>query len=155
MRTIRKIALLTFLMSLFMTLPAVAQSNIEDQVRELESKNVMADKIVKRDPKTKKIGMVVKNFRFRSRGSERATALREAFEKDAGRAASADVNSRGDNYESVLTFVSGREKTVYKITISGDKSQPEVDLQVYYRDESVNIDESSVERTRNNGMATA
>lgn len=140
---------------LMAALPAQAQSRIEDQMKELESKNVMTDKIVKRDPKTKQVGMVTKNFRFYSQGGVVAGELREAFEAEARNATDVEREARGDNYECVLTFVSGRAKTVYRLSVSGDKSRPQVDMQMYFRDESVNIDESSIETVTGRGAEIA
>ena len=77
-----------------------------------------------------------------------AQSLREAFEAEARSATNVEREERGDNYECVLTFTSGRTTTVYRLSVSGDKSRPEVDVQTYFRDESVNIDESSVETVR-------
>lgn len=127
---------------------AQAQGRIEEQIRDLESKNVMTDKIVKRDPATKRVGMETKNFHFFSQGGTVAQSLREAFEAEARSATNVEREERGDNYECVLTFRSGRTTTVYRLSVSGDKSRPEVDVQTYFRDESVNIDESSVETVR-------
>lgn len=84
-----------------------------------------------------------------------ANALREAFEAEARSATNVEREQRGESYECVLTFVQGSTKTVYRLSVSGDKLRPEVDVQTYFRDESVNIDESSVETThkRNGDMA--
>ena len=132
-----------------------AQGRIEEQIRDLESKNVMTDRIVKRDPKTRRVGMETKNFHFYSQGGTVANALREAFEAEARSATNVEREQRGESYECVLTFVQGSTKTVYRLSVSGDKLRPEVDVQTYFRDESVNIDESSVETThkRNGDMA--
>ncbi len=152
MTTTKRAALKTVMAALALWLAAVSahgQNRIEKQVKDLEGRNVMTDKIVKRDPNTKRVGMETKSFHFYSQGGTVANALREAFEADAGSATNIERGQRGDNYECVLTFVQGTTKTVYRLSISGDKDHPEVDLQTYYRDESVNIDESSVESTHN------
>lgn len=132
-----------------------AQGRIEEQIRDLESKNVMTDKIVKRDPATRRVGMETKNFHFYSQGGTVADALREAFEAEARSATNVEREQRGDSYECVLTFVQGTTRTVYRLSISGDKQRPEVDVQTYFRDESVNIDESSVETIRANAVELA
>ena len=148
MKTIRRVVAAAATMLILGTAAAQGQSRIEEQVRELESKNVMTDNIVKRDPSTKQVGMETKNFHFFSQGGTVAQALRDAFEADSRSAANVEREERGDSYECVLTFKSGRVTTVYRLSISGDKSRPEVDVQTYFRDESVNIDESSVETIR-------
>ena len=132
-----------------------AQGRIEEQIRDLESKNVMTDKIVKRDPATRRVGMETKSFHFYSQGGTVADALREAFEAEARSATNVEREQRGDSYECVLTFVQGTTRTVYRLSISGDKQRPEVDVQTYFRDESVNIDESSVETIRANAVELA
>lgn len=132
-----------------------AQGRIEEQIRDLESKNVMTDKIVKRDPATRRVGMETKSFHFYSQGGTVADALREAFEAEARSATNVEREQRGESYECVLTFVQGTTRTVYRLSISGDKQRPEVDVQTYFRDESVNIDESSVETIRANAVELA
>ncbi len=144
-KTILRTMAATLLMLFTAVTASLAQGRIEEQVKDLESRNVMTDKIVKRDPKTHRIGMETKNFHFYSQGGTVAGALREAFEAEARSATNVEREERGDQYECVLTFVQGRTKTVYRLSISGDKQRPEVDLQTYFRDESVNIDESSAE----------
>lgn len=148
MKTVCKALLAAIVMCLTAATDALAQGRIEQQIRDLESKNVMTDKIVKRDPATRRVGMETKNFHFYSQGGTVANALREAFEADARSATNVEREQRGDSYECVLTFVQGRTRTVYRLSISGDKERPEVDVQTYFRDESVNIDESSVETVR-------
>ena len=155
MKTVCKALLAAIVMCLTAATDALAQGRIEQQIRELESKNVMTDKIVKRDPATRRVGMETKNFHFYSQGGTVANALREAFEADARSATNVEREQRGDSYECVLTFVQGRTRTVYRLSISGDKQRPEVDVQTYFRDESVNIDESSVETIRANAVELA
>lgn len=155
MKTMCTRAVASLLLCLAATTAALAQARIEEQIRDLESKNVMTDRIVKRDPKTRRVGMETKNFHFYSQGGTVANALREAFEAEARSATNVEREQRGESYECVLTFVQGSTKTVYRLSVSGDKLRPEVDVQTYFRDESVNIDESSVETThkRNGDMA--
>lgn len=148
MKTVCRTLMTALVMCFAATTAAQAQGKIEEMIRELESKNVMTNKIVKRDPATKRVGMETKNFHFFSQGGVVAQSLRDAFEADSRSASDVSREQRGDNYECVLTFVSGRTKTVYRLSITGDKSRPEVDVQTYFRDESVNIDESSVETIR-------
>ena len=155
MKTIRRVVAAAATMLILGTAAAQGQSRIEEQVRELESKNVMTDKIVKRDPATRRVGMETKNFHFYSQGGTVADALREAFEAEARSATNVEREQRGDSYECVLTFVQGTTRTVYRLSISGDKQRPEVDVQTYFRDESVNIDESSVETIRANAVELA
>ena len=155
MKTVCKALLAAIVMCLTAATDALAQGRIEQQIRELESKNVMTDKIVKRDPATRRVGMETKNFHFYSQGGTVANALREAFEADARSATNVEREQRGDSYECVLTFVQGRTRTVYRLSISGDKQRPEVDVQTYFRDESVNIDESSVETVRSHAADMA
>lgn len=145
MKTILKTMAAALLMLAVAATAARAQGRIEAQVSELEGRNVMTDKVVKRDPATRRVGMETKSFHFYSQGGTVAGELREAFEAEARSATNVEREERGNDYECVLTFVQGRTKTVYRLRISGDKQRPEVDLQTYFRDESVNIDESSVE----------
>lgn len=156
MKTVYRTLVMALLMCFAATTAVQAQGRIEDMIRELESKNVMTNKVVKRDPTTKRIGMETKNFHFYSQGGVVAQSLREAFEADSRSASDVSREQRGNNYECVLTFVSGRTKTVYRLSITGDKQRPEVDVQTYFRDESINIDESSVEtlNTRSRDMAS-
>ena len=80
MKTMCTRAVASLLLCLAATTAALAQARIEEQIRDLESKNVMTDRIVKRDPKTRRVGMETKNFHFYSQGGTVANALREAFE---------------------------------------------------------------------------
>lgn len=155
MNRVLKTLLAAIAMCLAFPTAADAQGRIEEQIRDLESKNVMTDKIVKRDPATRRVGMETKNFHFYSQGGTVADALREAFEAEARSAINVEREQRGDSYECVLTFVQGTTRTVYRLSISGDKQRPEVDVQTYFRDESVNIDESSVETIRANAVELA
>ena len=154
-KTILRTMAATLLMLFTAVTASLAQGRIEEQVKDLESRNVMTDKIVKRDPATRRVGMETKNFHFFSQGGTVAQALRDAFEADSRSAANVEREERGDSYECVLTFKSGRVTTVYRLSISGDKSRPEVDVQTYFRDESVNIDESSVETIHRPDPGTA
>lgn len=155
MNRVLKTLLAAIAMCLAFPTAADAQGRIEEQIRDLESKNVMTDKIVKRDPATRRVGMETKNFHFYSQGGTVADALREAFEAEARSATNVEREQRGDSYECVLTFVQGTTRTVYRLSVSGDKQRPEVDVQTYFRDESVNIDESSVETIRANAVELA
>ena len=155
MNRVLKTLLAAIAMCLAFPIATDAQGRIEEQIRDLESKNVMTDKIVKRDPATRRVGMETKNFHFYSQGGTVADALREAFEAEARSATNVEREQRGDSYECVLTFVQGTTRTVYRLSISGDKQRPEVDVQTYFRDESVNIDESSVETIRANAVELA
>ena len=154
-KTILRTMAATLLMLFTAVTASLAQGRIEEQVKDLESRNVMTDKIVKRDPATRRVGMETKNFHFYSQGGTVADALREAFEAEARSATNVEREQRGDSYECVLTFVQGTTRTVYRLSISGDKQRPEVDVQTYFRDESVNIDESSVETIRANAVELA
>ena len=148
-------ATLALLMCFAANAASLAQGRIDEQIRELESKNVMTDRIVKRDPKTRRVGLETKNFHFYSQGGTVAEALRDAFEAEARSATNVEREQRGENYECVLTFVQGNTRTVYRLSISGDKQRPEVDVQTYFRDESVNIDESSTQGSRKRPAETA
>ena len=91
---------------LFSFSSAIAQSHIDKIVDELEQKGVDISKVVRRDPKTKKIVSETKNLSFYSKDGNYANRLKEAFNKDAEDAVQENVNNRGNTH--LLVFKTAR-----------------------------------------------
>lgn len=150
MKRLQTIALLVLLMNVVTLVPVMAQRHIMQQIEELEKKGTMSDQVVRRDPKTKKIGAIVKSFKFYSRSAGVADDLRNAFIKDAPDATNQVTKNSSptiyaENYSCTLIFAEGTKKTIYVLKIVGSKYCPSVTLSMIYKDSSVNIDESSID----------
>jgi hypothetical protein len=125
------------LMSGIGTSRASAQKSIESIVKELESKNVDENLVVKRNTKNKKVYLIVKNITFYSAGGTYARRLKAAFQNDSEKATNSSMINHGDNaynYLYTLTFDEGKKKSVYSIRVSPGNPNPLVKMSVIIRD---------------------
>lgn len=102
-------------------LPVMAQKNIDKVVKELEGRSdVSINSVTKRDPKTRKVISMTKNYSVRD--TRMAGALRKAFEKDEEFAVTAHMNmpkGRANAEDMNLYFVFypvDNEKHSYTLT---------------------------------------
>ena len=138
-----RLCMLIMAMLLAGTANTMAQSNIEKELKIIEKRSSKTEKVVKRNPKTKEVGLIVTSYQLYSKEGIRANALREAFEKDIAKASDVQMShndSKGmTNCKYVLTFEKGKTKTVYSLEISGRTDRPLVKVKMYFRDTRVNI----------------
>ena len=128
-----KSMILTMVATLFTFSSATAQSHIDKIVDELEQKGVDVSKVVKRDPKTKKVVSETKNLSFYSKDSNYANRLKEAFKKDAEDAVQETVNNHGNTY--LLIFKNGTKSAHYNLIITPNSGKdPFVRLNIIVRD---------------------
>ena len=107
--------------------------HIDKIVDELEQKGVDVSKVVRRDPKTKKIVSEVKNLQFYSKENNYANRLKEAFKKDAEVAIQESISNHGNNYH--LIFKDGTKKATYQLIITPDEGKdPLVKLSIVIRE---------------------
>lgn len=125
--------ILTIIAALFYCSSATAQSHIDKIVDELEQKGVDVSKVVRRDPKTKKIVSEVKNLQFYSKENNYANRLKEAFKKDAEDAIQETISNHGNNYH--LIFKDGTKKATYQLIITPNEGKdPLVKLSIVIRE---------------------
>ena len=122
---------------LFTFSSAIAQSHIDKIVDELEQKGVDISKVVRRDPKTKKIVSETKNLSFYSKDSNYANRLKEAFKKDAEDAVQENVNNRGNTH--LLVFKNGTKSAHYNLTITPQNGKDPL-VQLYIKMSIINND---------------
>ena len=132
-----KSLILTMMAMLFTFSSAIAQSHIDKIVDELEQKGVDISKVVRRDPKTKKIVSETKNLSFYSKDSNYANRLKEAFKKDAEDAVQETVNNHGNTH--LLIFKNGTKSAHYNLTIT-PKSGKDPLVQLYIKMSIINND---------------
>jgi len=123
---------------------ASAQSDINRIVDELEARGADINKVVKRNKKTKKIYLEVKNVSFLSKGDIYARQLKAAFEKDSKDCDNVTTNRNGADKLDInmtLIFRENKSKSIYCLTISGNKTPHSVAVSIIYKDE-VNEDNS-------------
>lgn len=111
-----KSLILTMVATLFTFGSATAQSHIDKIVEELEQKGVDVSKVVKRDPKTKKVVSETKNLSFYSKDSKYANRLKEAFKKDAEDAIQETIYNHGNSHN--LFFKDGTKSAHYNLSIT-------------------------------------
>lgn len=125
--------ILAMVATLFTFSSATAQSRIDKIVDELEQKGVDVSKVVRRDPKTKKVISETKNLSFYSKDSNYANRLKEAFKKDAENAVQETVSNHGNTY--LLVFKDGTKNAHYNLIITQiDGKDPLVKLNIIVRD---------------------
>lgn len=127
-----KSLILTMVATLFTFSSATAQSHIDKIVEELEQKGVDVSKVVKRDPKTKKVVSETKNLSFNSKDGNYANRLKEAFKKDAEDAVQETVNNHGNTI--LLIFENGTRNAHYNLIITPNSGKdPLVRLNIIIR----------------------
>ena len=113
-----KSLILTMVATLFTFGSATAQSHIDKIVEELEQKGVDVSKVVKRDPKTKKVVSETKNLSFNS--------------KDGKDAVQETVNTHGNTI--LLIFENGTRNAHYNLIITPNSGKdPLVRLNIIIR----------------------
>ena len=128
-----KSLILTMMATLFICSSATAQSHIDKIVEELEQKGVDVSKVVKRDPKTKKVVSETKNLTFYSKDSNYANRLKEAFKKDAEDAIQETIFNHGNSHN--LFFKNGTKSAHYNLIITPNSGKdPFVRLNIIIRD---------------------
>ena len=129
--------ILSMMAMLFTISSATAQSHIDKIVDELEQKGVDISKVVRRDPKTKKVVSETKSLSFYSKDSNYANRLKEAFKKDAEDAVQETVNNHGNTH--LLIFKNGTKSAHYNLTIT-PKSGKDPLVQLYIKMYIINND---------------
>ena len=133
-----KSLILTMVAVLFTCSNATAQSHIDKIVDELEQKGVDVSKVVKRDPKIKKVVSEIKSLSFYSKDSNYANRLKEAFKKDAENAIQETINNHGNSHN--LFFKDGTKSAHYNLSITPISGKdPLVKLSIIIRDEDYNV----------------
>lgn len=107
---------------------AFAQASIDRIAEELEQKGVECDKVVSRNPKTKKMVSMVKSYEFRSKDGNYAEQLKKAFEKEAENATTEITESGGR--ERILIFDTDDCHMVYVLEIGKQTPDPKVELNI-------------------------
>lgn len=107
------------MVAILCSINATAQSHIEKIMDELENNGVDVSKVVKRDPKTKKVYSITKSLSFYSKEGKYAKRLKEAFKKDAENAVEEVIGNHGNNF--VLKFIEGNKHSTYTLSISEGK----------------------------------
>lgn len=126
----KKITILA-MMAILCSINAIAQSNIEKIMAELENNGVDVSKVVKRDPKTKKILSITKSLSFYSKEGKYAKRLKEAFKKDAENA----VREATHGHHYVLDFEENNKYYTYSLSIyEGKDGNPLVRLSMMMRE---------------------
>ena len=114
----KKIMVLS-MVAILCSINATAQSHIEKVMDELENNGVDVRKVVKRDPKTRKVYSITKSLSFYSKEGKYAQRLKEAFKKDAEDAVEEVTSNHGNHY--VLKFVEDNKYYTYSLSISEGK----------------------------------
>lgn len=118
---------------------AVAQSHIKAVVKELEEIEGVGSKVVKRDPKTKKITCIVLRFSFYSKEGKYAEKLKKAFHQDAE-----DAKMEAQYRDTHILQFEGGSFYILKIDKAKAKDgAPLVELSVYAKGEGAESDDFS------------
>ncbi|MBQ3630958.1 MAG: DUF5024 domain-containing protein [Prevotella sp.] len=107
---------------------ALAQAKIDRVAEELEKKGVEYDKVVNRDPKTKKVIRTVKSYEFRSKDGKYAQKLMNAFADEAENATT-EISEKGGR-EQTLIFDDGECHMIYTLEVSKQEPDPKVELTI-------------------------
>lgn len=134
---------------------ASAQSDINRIVDELESRGADVNKVVKRNKKTKKIYLEVKSVSFLSKGDIYARQLKAAFEKDSKDCDNVTTNRNGSDKLDInmtLIFRDNKSKSIYCLTISGNRTPHSVAVSIIYKDEANEYNSNDDSYIINNGQ---
>ena len=119
---------------------AKAQANIDRIAEELEQKGVECNKVVTRNPNTKKVLSVVKSYEFRSKDGKYAEKLKKAFAKEAENS-SKEISEKGGR-EQTLIFDTDDSHMVYALEIGRETPDPKVELSIiitYGKQKPINV----------------
>ena len=86
------------LLSLMVSVVAMAQEKIEKIAKELESKGVEATVVVKRNSESKKVYLRTQVYKFKSAGGKYANQLVEAFKSESENADEAVMNKPATSF---------------------------------------------------------
>ena len=138
------------LLSLMVSVVAMAQEKIEKIAKELESKGVEATVVVKRNSESKKVYLRTQVYKFKSAGGKYANQLVEAFKSESENADEAVMNkpatsfsgkggkNEGTTKRYQLVYNEGTVKKIYMLDITSYKeTDPSVKLQMVMRDRNV------------------
>ena len=153
-------------------LPVMAQKNIDKVVKELEGRSdVSINSVTKRDPKTRKVISMTKNYSVRD--TRMAGALRRAFEKDEEFAVTAHMNmpkGRANAEDMNLYFVFypvDNEKHSYTLTcnkngemtltiiikqVNGNRDVSDLDFDFHFNNAEMKTRMASVNRRVQNKL---
>lgn len=126
MKTKRILIALTGLMACWQM--TMAQAKIDRITEELEQKGVECDKVVTRDPKTKKVTSVVKSYEFHSKDGNYAKQLKKAFAEEAENATT-EISEKGGR-EWTLIFDTNEYHMLYVLEIGKQEPDPKVELNI-------------------------
>lgn len=126
MKTRRILIALTGLMACCQM--TMAQAKIDRITEELEKKGVECDKVVTRDPKTKKVTSIVKSYEFYSKDGNYAKQLKKAFTEEAENATT-EISENGGR-EWTLIFDTNEYHMLYVLEIGKQEPDPKVELNI-------------------------
>ena len=126
MKTKRILIALTGLMACCQM--TMAQAKIDRITEELEQKGVECDKVVTRDPKTKKVTSIVKSYEFYSKDGNYAKQLKKAFAEEAENATT-EISEKGGR-EWTLIFDTNEYHMLYVLEIGKQEPDPKVELNI-------------------------
>ena len=118
---------LAAVMLLVCSLQAGAQNRIEKIAKELEEKGVECNRVVSRNPNTKRITSTVKSYTFRSKDGVYAKKLEQAFAADAENSTT-EVSDKGGR-EWTLIFDTSEQHMLYTLEV-GKGVNPRVELNI-------------------------
>ena len=107
---------------------ATAQAAIDRVAEELEQKGVECDKVVTRDPKTKKVKSIVKSYEFHSKDGNYVKQLKKAFAQEAENATT-EISEKGGR-ELTLIFETDDCHMLYVLEIGKQEPDPKVELNI-------------------------
>lgn len=116
---------------------ALAQAEIDRIAKELEQKGVECDKVVNRNPSTKKIVSEVRTYVFRSKDGNYARQLKKAFSAEEENSTTA-ITENGGRSMTLIFDTNGSHK-VYKLEIGSESADPRVELNIIYNDSKVKV----------------
>lgn len=116
---------------------ALAQAEIDRIAKELEQKGVECDKVVNRNPSTKKIVSEVRTYVFRSKDGNYARQLKKAFSAEEENSTTA-ITENGGRSMTLIFDTDGSHK-VYRLEIGNESADPRVKLNIIYNDNKVKV----------------
>ena len=116
---------------------ALAQAEIDRIAEELEQKGVECNKVVNRNPSTKKIVSEVRTYVFRSKDGNYARKLKKAFSAEEENSTTA-ITENGGRSMTLIFDTDGSHK-VYRLEIGNESADPRVELNIIYNDSKVKV----------------
>lgn len=115
----------------------LAQAEIDRIAKELEQKGVECNKVVNRNPSTKKIVSEVRTYVFRSKDGNYARQLKKAFSAEEENSTTA-ITENGGRSMTLIFDTDGSHK-VYRLEIGNESADPRVKLNIIYNDSKVKV----------------